>query len=186
MRCTSTELKGLVVKRFRSADRGGPVREWAALSLLARFAAGLVPTRVSADLHSDVRVITMSLQPGTELSAAPVTSTRMSALAVALERLGHSVPSIDKKFTAAVTPSAEATTTRPRSRPAGSRSPHTENLSPRPNSAGHTPKTQALVPNPTAFTHQVRQMLAAHPPLGKDAVVARPRYRRCLAPARVA
>jgi hypothetical protein len=28
---------GLVVKRFRSAGRGEPVREWTALSLLARF-----------------------------------------------------------------------------------------------------------------------------------------------------
>lgn len=124
-------VTGLVVKRFRSADRGEPVREWAALSLLARFASGLAPAPVSADLDADVPVVTMSLLPGTELGAAPVTPTRTSALAAALEQLWRSVPSIGSEF---------ATT---------------------------------FAPNPIAFTHQVRQMVAARPPLGEDDVVAR-------------
>ena len=33
----------LVVKRFRSWDRGEPAREWAALTLLAESAPGLAP-----------------------------------------------------------------------------------------------------------------------------------------------
>ena len=96
--------RGLVVKRFRSTDRGEPVREWTALSLLARFAPGLAPAPVSADLNSDCPVVTMSLLPGTELGAAPVTPTQMGALASALERLWRSVPSIDGEYPAAVMP----------------------------------------------------------------------------------
>lgn len=111
-------VRGLVVKRFRSARRGEPVREWTALSLLARFAPGLAPAPVTADLNSDFPVVTMSLLPGTELSAAPVTPSQASALAEALERLWRSVPSIDRELPAAVTP------------------------------------------NPTAFAHQVSEMLA--------------------------
>ena len=91
-------VRGLVVKRFRSARRGEPVREWTALSLLARFAPGLAPAPVTADLNSDFPVITMSLLPGTELSAAPVTPSQASALAEALERLWRSVPAIDGNF----------------------------------------------------------------------------------------
>ena len=81
--------RGLVVKRFRSADRGEPVREWAALSLLARFAPGLAPAPVSADLTGDPPALTMSLLPGAQLSAAPVTPAQACALAAALERLAH-------------------------------------------------------------------------------------------------
>jgi aminoglycoside phosphotransferase len=123
--------RGLVVKRFRSAYRGEPVREWTALSLLARFAPGLAPAPVSADLNSDFPVVTMSLLPGTELSAAPVTPARACALAEALERLWRSVPFPDREFPAAVTP------------------------------------------KPVAFTHQVREMLAASPALGDNPVVVR-------------
>ena len=78
---------GLVVKRFRSAGRGEPVREWTALSLLDRFVPGLAPAPVSAHLDSDFPLVTMSLLPGTELSAAPVTPAQAYALAEALERL---------------------------------------------------------------------------------------------------
>src|ERR1700677_1021759 len=52
--------RGLVVKQFRSARRGEPVREWTALSLLDRLAPGLAPAPVSADLDSDFPVVTMS------------------------------------------------------------------------------------------------------------------------------
>lgn len=99
--------RGLVVKRFRSARRGEPVREWTALSLLDRFAAGLAPAPVSADLDSDFPVVTMSLLPGTELSAAPVTPAQACALAEALERLWRSVPSAGRELPA-VTPNPVA------------------------------------------------------------------------------
>jgi len=102
--------RGIVVKRFRSAHRGEPVREWASLSLLARLAPGLGPAPVSTDLDSDVPVVTMSFLPGTELSAAPVTPAQACALAEALERLWRSVPSIDRDFPAAITPNPVAFT----------------------------------------------------------------------------
>lgn len=122
---------GLVVKRFRSTDRDEPVREWTALLLLDRFAPGLAPAPISADLNGDFPVVTMSLLPGTDLSAVPLTPQRICALAEALDRLWRSVPSIDREFPAAVAPKA------------------------------------------TAFTRQVREMLAAIPALGDDPVVAR-------------
>ena len=40
---------------------GEPVREWTALSLLDRFAPGLAPAPVSAELDSDFPVVMMSL-----------------------------------------------------------------------------------------------------------------------------
>jgi Ser/Thr protein kinase RdoA (MazF antagonist) len=99
---------GLVVKRFRSADRGEPVREWTALSLLARSAPGLAPAPVSADLDSDSPVVTMSWLPGTELTAAPVTPAQAHALAEALARLWRSVPSIGREFPAGTVPNPVA------------------------------------------------------------------------------
>lgn len=96
--------RGLVVKRFRSTDRHEPAREWTALSLLARFAPELAPAPVSADLISEVPAVTMTLLPGTELNAAPVTPSRACALAEALDRLWRSVPSISQEFPAAVAP----------------------------------------------------------------------------------
>jgi Ser/Thr protein kinase RdoA (MazF antagonist) len=80
------------------------------LSLLARVAPGLAPAPVSADLTSDCPAVTMSLLPGTELGAAPVTPTQMGALAAALERLWRSVPSIDGEYPAAVMPKPAAFT----------------------------------------------------------------------------
>lgn len=102
--------RGLVVKRFLSTCRDEAVREWTALSLLDRFAPGLAPVPVSADQTSDCPVITMSLLPGTELSAAPVTPAQAAALAEALERIWRSVPSVDKEFPATVAPKPAAFT----------------------------------------------------------------------------
>jgi Ser/Thr protein kinase RdoA (MazF antagonist) len=99
---------GLVVKRFRSAGRDEPVREWTALSLLARFAPGLAPAPVSADLDSDSPVVTMSWLPGTELAAAPVTPAQAHALAEALGRLWRSVPSIGRELPAGIVPNPVA------------------------------------------------------------------------------
>lgn len=100
--------RGVVVKRFRSSRRGEPVREWTALSLLARFAPGLAPAPVSADLDSNAPVVTMSWLPGTELAGAPVTPTQACALAGALGRLWRSVPSVGREFPSAVTPNPVA------------------------------------------------------------------------------
>jgi len=110
IRCDTHEVRvdrrrGLVVKRFRSAGRGEAVREWTALSLLARFAPGLAPTPASANLDSAVPVVTMTLLPGKELSAGPVTPAQAHALAEALDRLWRSVPSTAREFPAALTPS---------------------------------------------------------------------------------
>lgn len=99
---------GLVVKRFRSSRRGEPAREWAALSLLARFAPGLAPAPVSADLDIDSPVITMSWLPGTELAAAPVTPSQARALAEAMERLWRSVPSAGGELPAGLRPNPVA------------------------------------------------------------------------------
>ena len=99
---------GLVVKRFRSAGRGEPVREWTALSLLARFAPGLAPAPVSADLHRDSPAVTMSWLPGAELAAAPVTPAQADALAEALGRLWRAVPSAGRELRAGIVPNPVA------------------------------------------------------------------------------
>lgn len=99
---------GLVVKRFRSTGRGEPVREWTALSLLARFAPGLAPAPVSADLDSDFPAVTMSWLPGTELAAAPVTPAQAGALAEALGWLWRSVPSAGRELPAGIVPNPVA------------------------------------------------------------------------------
>jgi Ser/Thr protein kinase RdoA (MazF antagonist) len=101
---------GLVVKRFLSTARDEPVREWTALLLLAKFAPGLAPAPISADLTGGCPVVTMSLLPGSELSAAPVTPARARALAQALDRLWRSVPSADREFPASVPPKPAAFT----------------------------------------------------------------------------
>ena len=101
-RCTHDvridRARGLVVKRFRSTRRSEHIREWTALSLLARYAPGLAPAPVSADLDCEVPTVTMSLLPGTELSTAPVTPAQTCALAEALERLWSAVPSVGREF----------------------------------------------------------------------------------------
>jgi Ser/Thr protein kinase RdoA (MazF antagonist) len=95
---------GIVVKRFRSWARSEPVREWTALTLLARFAPGLAPAPVRADLTGDPPTLTMTWLPGTELGTAPVTPAQARALAAALERLWQSVPSAEREFPPAVPP----------------------------------------------------------------------------------
>src|SRR5215470_3514279 len=86
--------RGLVVKRFRSWERGEPAREWAALTLLDEFAPGLAPFPVRGHLDGDPPAIVMSWLPGAQLSAtAPLSAAQTDALALALERLWQSVPS---------------------------------------------------------------------------------------------
>lgn len=97
--------RGIVVKKFRSAGRDEPAREWAALTLLARHAPGLAPAPVRADLDAEYATIEMTWLLGTPLGGAPLTAAQAQALAAALQRLWSSVPS--PHGYPATTPSAE-------------------------------------------------------------------------------
>jgi aminoglycoside phosphotransferase (APT) family kinase protein len=90
-----------VVKRFCSWDRGEPVREWAALTLLAECAPGLAPAPLRADLDADPPVIVMSWLPGVQLGHGPLSPTQTDVLMAALERLWRSVPPARVKACAA-------------------------------------------------------------------------------------
>jgi hypothetical protein len=81
-----------VVKRYRSWDRGEPRREWRALGLLARYAPGLAPEPVRADLEGEPPSVVMSRLPGEPLGAGPVTPDQLDAIAEAVERLHTAVP----------------------------------------------------------------------------------------------
>jgi len=92
--------KGIAVKRFRSNVDGDerrlygaePRREWQALKLLARYAPGLAPTPIRADLDAAPPLIAMSRLPGEPLGARPVTEIQEEAIAAALSRLHHAIP----------------------------------------------------------------------------------------------
>jgi hypothetical protein len=84
--------RGVVIKRFRSWDRGEPAREWTALMLLAEFAPGLAATPVRADLTADPPVIEMSRLPGVPLGGTPLSAAQAEALALALGRFWNAVP----------------------------------------------------------------------------------------------
>jgi aminoglycoside phosphotransferase len=90
---------GIAVKRFRShvADErrlygDEPRREWRALELLARYAPGLAPRPIRADLDADPPLIAMSLVPGEPLGMCQVTKAQENAIAAALRRLHHAIP----------------------------------------------------------------------------------------------
>jgi hypothetical protein len=95
-----TVEKGIAVKRFRSHADGDerrlygdePRREWRALKLLARYAPGLAPTPIRADLGTDPPLIAMSQVPGEPLGMRPVTKAQEDAIAAALSRLHHAIP----------------------------------------------------------------------------------------------
>jgi hypothetical protein len=91
--------EGIAVKRFRPhADDerwlygDEPRREWQALELLARYAPGLAPRPVRADLDADPPAIAMSRVPGEPLGTRPVTRAQEDAVAAALHRLHHAIP----------------------------------------------------------------------------------------------
>jgi aminoglycoside phosphotransferase len=92
--------EGIAVKRFRShvdGDErrlygGEPRREWRALKLLARYAPGLAPRPIRADLDADPPLIAMSQVPGEPLGTCPVTEAQEDAIAAALSRLHHAIP----------------------------------------------------------------------------------------------
>lgn len=94
-----TVEEGIAVKRFRSHvgdDRrlygDEPRREWRALKLLARYAPGLAPSPVRADLDADPPLIAMSHVPGEPLGTRPVSEAQEDAIAAALNRLHHAIP----------------------------------------------------------------------------------------------
>jgi hypothetical protein len=92
--------EGTVVKRCRSQVGDGerrlygdePRREWRTLNLLARYAPGLAPGPIRADLDTDPPLISMSRVPGEPLGARPVTDAQQDAIAAALSRLHHAIP----------------------------------------------------------------------------------------------
>lgn len=81
-----------VVKRFRTWERGEQLREWRGLTLLHRFAPGLGPEPISAQLDADPPVIVMSQVAGRALGTCRATVGQIDALAVALERMHRCVP----------------------------------------------------------------------------------------------
>jgi len=92
--------EGVAVKRFRSPVDGDdrrlygdePRREWRALKLLARYAPGLAPRPIRADLDADPPLIAMSRVPGEPLGLRPVNQAQEDAVAAALSRLHHAIP----------------------------------------------------------------------------------------------
>jgi hypothetical protein len=81
-----------VVKRFGVPAGDGPAREWAALRLLARYAPGLAPEPVRADLAGSPPEIVMSRLAGEPLGTGPVTGAQLDAIAAAIARLHEAIP----------------------------------------------------------------------------------------------
>jgi hypothetical protein len=90
----SREFKGdVVVKRFRSQERDGPLREWRALRLLDRHAPGLAPRPIRAELAGDPPLVAMSRVAGVPLRGQEITVRQLTALAEAIKALHSAVPS---------------------------------------------------------------------------------------------
>jgi len=90
--------EGIAVKRFRSHVDGRrlygdePRREWRALKLLARYAPGLAPRPIRAELDAEPPLIVMSQVPGEPLGNRQVTGAQEDAIAASLSRLHHAIP----------------------------------------------------------------------------------------------
>ncbi|MDP9842353.1 aminoglycoside phosphotransferase family protein [Streptosporangium lutulentum] len=80
-----------MIKRFRSWERGEPEAEWRALTLLAKYAPGLAPHPLHAELTA-YPAITMSRLPGTPLRGQTLTSQQLAMLAEAITTLHAAVP----------------------------------------------------------------------------------------------
>lgn len=86
------EMHGdVVIKRFRSWDRGQPQREWSALTLLAEHAPGLAPTPLDADLMGDPPVVVMSRLDGVPLTAG-AQAEQVLAMAGAVATIQEAIP----------------------------------------------------------------------------------------------
>ena len=81
-----------VVKRFRAPAGDKPAREWAALTLLARYAPGLAPEPVRADLAGSSPEIVMSRLAGEPLGTRPATDVQVAAIASAIAVLHEAIP----------------------------------------------------------------------------------------------
>ncbi|MGW9349061.1 phosphotransferase family protein [Nocardiopsis flavescens] len=81
----------VVVKRYSAWGRGEPQREWTALQVLDRYAPGLAPRPLHADLDAEPPAITMSRLPGRVLRGEDTTDAHVAAIAHALNRL-HRIP----------------------------------------------------------------------------------------------
>ncbi len=89
----TVELKSdVVVKRFRDNGRERGAREWRALTLLARYAPGLAPAPVSADLTDARPSVKMSRLTGVPMRGLPLDDERIAALARAVGELHAAVP----------------------------------------------------------------------------------------------
>jgi hypothetical protein len=82
---------GVVVKRYRPWDLGGPEREWRALELLDEHAPGLAPSPVRADLEGVPPTVVMSRLDGVPLQGT-VGAEPGRALAEAITRLQEAIP----------------------------------------------------------------------------------------------
>jgi hypothetical protein len=83
---------GTVVKRFRHWAHDEPRREWQALTLLARYAPGLAPEPVRADLTAETPEVVMSRLPGEPLGTGPAPEAQIDAVAAAFDLLHHAIP----------------------------------------------------------------------------------------------
>jgi aminoglycoside phosphotransferase len=81
-----------VVKRYRSADRGEPHREWDALRLLHRHAPGLAPRPLDGDLDGRSPWVAMQYLTGAPLGGVPLTDQQAGAVVESLDRMHASVP----------------------------------------------------------------------------------------------
>ncbi|OPC77526.1 hypothetical protein B4N89_44355 [Embleya scabrispora] len=81
-----------VVKTFRAGAHDNHRREWAALTLLHRFAPDLAPRPLSRDSRPSCPVVVMSRLPGVALRGTSVRGERVDALAATLNTLYAAVP----------------------------------------------------------------------------------------------
>jgi hypothetical protein len=81
-----------VVKTFRSYGRGEHRREWEALVLLDRYAPGLAPRPLTAELDAHPPSVTMSRLPGWPLGGRPLTAAELVGVGHAMDQLHGAVP----------------------------------------------------------------------------------------------
>jgi aminoglycoside phosphotransferase len=93
MKCTVAPLMLSSQASHRHWGHEEPRREWQALNLLARYAPGLAPRPVRADLMADPPAVVMSRLPGEPLGNQPASDAQVDAIAEALIRLHHAIPS---------------------------------------------------------------------------------------------
>jgi hypothetical protein len=88
---------GIAIKRFPKRHDWPPPdilagREWQALTLIDKYAPGLAPAPVAADLAALEPTVTMSRLPGTALRGVPVSPQQVAAMARAVITLHTAIP----------------------------------------------------------------------------------------------